>query len=294
MTNLKHLILLRGLPASGKSTWAENYIKENKNVVRINKDSLRTMLHFDNFSGKNESYTWEASKKLAEHFLSNGVSVIIDDTNLNPKTVSMWQQLAVEHKADWYIKDFDTSVEECIERDAKRAKKVGKEVITSMALSSGYYQLQNVVVCDIDGTIANIKHRLKYAKGEDKNWKTFFSLVHLDVPRFEVARLVIDSLKKNDAKLIFVSARPETIRPETEKWLKENILAHPEIAERYLCLLMRKQNDKRDDTEVKNDIYKKYLSAQRVVEVFDDRPKVIRMWRELGLNVTDVGNGEEF
>jgi hypothetical protein len=57
---------------------------------------------------------------------------------------------------------------------------------------------------------------------------------------------------------------------------------------------MRRKGDKRQDTDVKSDIYNRYLKQYDIVRVFDDRPSVIRMWREKGLEVEDVGNGEEF
>lgn len=57
---------------------------------------------------------------------------------------------------------------------------------------------------------------------------------------------------------------------------------------------MRKAGDKRDDTIVKQEIYDAYFKGRNIVEVIDDRPSVIRMLQANGLNVRDVGNGEEF
>lgn len=88
--------------------------------------------------------------------------------------------------------------------------------------------------------------------------------------------------------IVFVSGRPDTYKKETIEWLENNI----GLAEYYL--LMRQGHDSRDDTDVKRDIYKNYLIGKKIIKVFDDRPRVIRMWREEGLEVVDVGSGIEF
>ena len=71
------------------------------------------------------------------------------------------------------------------------------------------------------------------------------------------------------------------------KWLADNKV-------NYFVLIMRDAHDKRPDVMVKQEIYDKYLKKLNIWKVFDDRPSVIKMWRENGLLVEDVGNGEEF
>lgn len=285
---MSKVIIMKGLPGSGKSEKAKE-ILTNGNTVRINKDLIRTMLHFDKFTGVNEGHTRDAARKLADWFLRSGVNVIIDDTNLNERTLQSWVDFAKLQEAKIEYCDLtDVDVETCIARDAVREKKVGAHVIQKMALQYlDYMKGEPVIVCDLDGTLCDIKHRLMYAKGEMKNWNTFFSLIHADSLRSEVLKNVHGSVIANDAKLILVSARPETYRKETEEWLARNGVV-------YEFLIMREENDKRDDTEVKSDIYDKFLKNLRVCVVFDDRPKVIRMWREKGLEVIDVGEGIEF
>lgn len=289
------MIIMKGLPASGKSTLAKQLMSEQGNLMRINKDLLRTMLHFDKFNGRNEGFTRDVAKVLAEHFLSRDINVIIDDTNLNPKTTQGWVGLAKLKSAKIEYKEPDTSVEECIERDSKREKKVGKTVIQKMALQyKDYLKGQKVIICDLDGTLCNIDHRLHFVKsfkeGEKKDWKGFFNAIPGDTSRQDVIEKMSEYFQANsDIKLIFVSARPEDYREATEEWLDKN---YPWSD--YEALIMRESHDSRDDTEVKSDIYEKYLKNLKIVKVFDDRPKVIRMWREKGLEVEDVGPGFEF
>lgn len=283
-----------GLPASGKSTKAKELVTEYGNTVRLNKDLLRTMLHFDKFTGYNEGHTKDASRKLADWFLTNGVNVIVDDTNLNPNTVQSWKDFARIHDAKIEYHDIDTPVQECISRDNVREKKVGANVIKKMALQyKGYLKGEKVIICDIDGTIADITHRLQYGKGETKDWGKFFSLIHLDAVRKDIIDKVAERARENDARVIIVSARPETYRAETEKWL-DDAFAGMTFGKGREMLIMREANDKRPDTEVKSDIYDKYLKDLDIQCVYDDRPSVIRMWREKGLTVIDVGNQIEF
>lgn len=283
---------MQGLPGSGKSTKAKELLTVG-NTVRINKDLIRTMLHFDKFTGSNEAKTQLAAYTLAENFLLNNTSVIIDDTNLNPKVVESWKELAKKHDVKIAYQIMDTSIEECIARDELRDKHVGAHVIYKMALQyQEYLKYQNVIICDLDGTLCDIKHRLHFVKGEGKkDWKGFFEGIAGDSPRDDViAKIDIELLRNEDCKVIFVSARPEAYRKETEKWMRE----HTPYGAENLILIMRQNGDSRVDTEVKSDIYDKYLKNTNIVKIFDDRPSVIRMWKEKGLPVEDVGSGVEF
>jgi len=284
------LIINIGLPASGKSTESEKRIRSDGNTVRINKDLLRTMLHFDKFTGRNEGLTRKAARTLASTFLESEINVIVDDTNLNPGTKQSWVDLAKEHDANIeYIDMTSVPVEDCIFRDAQREKTVGKHVIQKMALQHlEYMKGEKVVICDLDGTLADCSHRQHFLSHEKKDWKGFFDGIPDDTVRIDVLDQILELEKEN--KIIFVSARPENYRKQTEEWLEKTFEGY----ELGTALIMREANDKRPDTEVKSDIYDKYLKNLDITVVFDDRPSVIRMWREKGLTVKDVGEGKEF
>jgi predicted kinase len=279
------LTIMQGLPASGKSTRAAE-LMETSNAIRINKDLLRTMLHFDKFSGKKEGLTYEASRELARTFLKARVNVLIDDTNLNPKTVQGWKDLAKEAGAKIEYEFLYTPVEECVGRDELRDKHVGSHVIKQMALQyMNYLKDENVVICDLDGTLADVEHRRHFVSGETKDWHGFFTHMMSDPIREDVAEQVRKMCEEQNAKLILVSARPDKYRAFTEDWLRDHFKTD------YELLIMRSSDDSRDDQIVKGEIYDKYFKNLHVVAVFDDRPRVILMWKEKGLNVIDVGNG---
>lgn len=287
------IIIMKGLPSSGKSTKAKEIVEASGNCVRLNKDLLRTMLHFDKFNFTNEKQTWNAEVALDIFYLTEGTNVIIDDTNLNPKTLQRWKDLGKQLDVKIEYHCLDISVEECIKRDSEREKRVGKNVIEKMALQYMDYMLnEKVVVCDLDGTLCDLKHRLHYVKvpeGEKKDWKSFFNHIMGDSLRFDILKQVQSALEENKATLVLVSARPNDYRAFTLDWL-ENKLGYKFEG----ILLMRESGDSRPDTEVKSEIYEKYLKNLNIVKIFDDRPSVIRMWREKGLEVIDCGTGEEF
>lgn len=285
------IVIMQGLPASGKSTRAKEIVGQG-DAVRINRDLLRTMLHFDKWTGLNEGITRDVARAIADALLGRGRSVVIDDTNLNPSIVQMWVDLAKKHNAKIQYEKLDTPVWECIARDEKREKKVGADVIIGMGMQYGLLPKLDkpFVVCDLDGTLCDLEHRLQYAKGLTKDWDKFFA----GVPDDKLRQSTLDILNEYRTKghpVIFVSARPERCRADTVEWL----VKHLPVDFEYQALFMRKDHDKRDDTEVKQQVFDTYFKGKYPIEVvIDDRPKVIRMWRSNGLEVIDVGSGVEF
>lgn len=296
------LTLMRGLPASGKSTEAKRLMEVAGNTVRINRDLLRTMLHFDKWTGKNERATKDAAKALAVLFLEQDMNVIIDDTNLNPSVVESWREVAQRVGSKFEIVDMTTPMMECILRDNQRENGVGSTVIKNMALQWGLVDPTSIVICDIDGTVANIDHRLHWVRHEcekcklngegscdwKKDWKSFFAALDKDTVRQDVREILID-LYNRGHMIVFVSGRSDDHRDRTLEWLDKNFLSFA------FTLIMRRSGDKRPDTEVKQDILNTYFKDHSKIKcVIDDRPSVIRMWQSNGLEVIDVGNGIEF
>jgi predicted kinase len=284
------LLMLKGLPASGKSTRAKEILKQG-NWIRVNRDLLREMLHDGKWSGRNEDMTVQIERAIAREALGAGLNVVVDDTNLNPKNEGMWRMVTDIAGGSFEKETIELPIEECIERDFKRANSVGRDVIVGMALQWNLFPVpdKGFVLCDLDGTLCDITHRLKYAKGEEKDWTKFFQGIPGDSPRHEVMEILSKAHYEEGRKIILVSARPDTYRKQTTDWL-DTYMGHIP----YEALIMRGENDKRDDVLVKGDMYEKFFKNYPIEAVIDDRPKVIRMWREKGLNVIDVGSGEEF
>ena len=284
------LIMMRGLPSSGKSTRAREIIEESGGGwVRINGDLLRQMLHFDKFSPMNEKTTQDTMKLLARTYLSDNLNVIIDNTNLGPKHEARWKGIAKECGASFSLCDLSyVDMYACLNRNRERDNKVPDHVIINMALQYKLVDLGSVVVCDLDGTLCDTtwrQHFVRKPKGE-KDWDSFFAGIFEDPIRQDIYDMV-RRFTYDGYTIVFVSGRSEKYREVTLNWMANHGINCP-------ILLMRAENDRREDTVVKLDIMNTFLVKEDIVAVLDDRPSVIRMWREQGLNVIDVGTGEEF
>jgi predicted kinase len=128
------LVLTRGLPGSGKSTWTCQQVSgSGGQVKRVNRDDLRTTLDCGIWSKANEQIVVKVQRQIVRTLLNEGYTVIVDDTNLNPSIVDFWRQMCKDYPCDFAIKDFDVSIDECIARDARRDASVGADVIRDMA-----------------------------------------------------------------------------------------------------------------------------------------------------------------
>jgi predicted kinase len=281
MKQLK-IILTYGLPASGKTTWAEQFAIEN-NYTNICKDDIRLA----NPTYKEKKVIIERDLKTRES-LSSGKSAIWSDTNLNPIHKKMAEEIAKEFNATVEIKDFsDVPLEECLKRDIHRGvKAVGDQVIKKM-----YYeylfapqkpietpQLDTCYIFDIDGTLA-----IKSPERGYFEWDK----VGLDFPNIPVLTVFfyLANAMVLRPKIFIFSGRDESCREETIKWLGEYINIDDYI------LLMRPKNNTEDDRIIKEKMYENHIKGKyNVLGIFDDRPKVCRMWRQLGLPVFQVGN----
>lgn len=294
----RKVIMLRGLPGSGKSSHSKELLKSGGNYYRVNRDHIREMAYFSEYRGKREGMVIDLEKSIVKQLLVEHKSnVIIDDCNLGDQHLSMWREFLVKIAAENNMQItleprwVDTPMEECIKRDATRERTVGRSTIVGMAMRYGLYKPKSVVLCDLDGTIANLDHRLPYmypTDGGKKDWKSFFAEISNDSLIEEVAAQLRQK-RMEGHEIFFISARPDNYREATEEWLAR-VGAPP-----YTALFMRRAMDKREDSEIKQDLLDQYFPDKTIINaVYDDRSRVIRMWQENGLNVIDCGSGVEF
>ncbi len=124
--------ILIGIPGSGKSTYATKFVEENPNWVRINRDDYRFMLkNLPVCDYKVEKLITQLSEEAILLALDAGFNVIIDNTNLKESYIDRFKDL-VDDLAEIEYKVFDIELSEAIERDKKREKMVGEEVINRM------------------------------------------------------------------------------------------------------------------------------------------------------------------
>ena len=288
------LIMCKGLPASGKSTWAKEYVKKSGNTKRINKDDLRAMMDNGIFSGKNEKFVLEVRDFLIQQALMSGFNVIVDDTNLHPKhearmreIIKSWDKVLMpgkKEKWEFEVEDFSlVPLETCIARDLKRPVSVGEKVIRQMynqflapkpAMYIPKEGTPHAVMCDLDGTLALFGDKNPY----DRNF--------LEDQINDPVASTLDRCEACGDKIILVSGRTDKHRKQTEKWLEDNMV-------KYHALFMRKEGDTRKDSIVKTEIFEKEIKDKyNVVFVMDDRNQVVDMWRLRGLTVFQVAEGD--
>ena len=131
---MKKIVILRGLPSSGKTTWAKQQITKNPNFARVSRDDIRKDF-LGGWSQKKEKIARQVRDILVRSFIAQGKSVIIDDTNLAPSTLRQVTHLGEELGAKVVINDSFLKIppETCIDRDLKRGDKaVGAKVIWNM------------------------------------------------------------------------------------------------------------------------------------------------------------------
>lgn len=146
--------MLKGLPASGKSTLALEMVREEK-VKRVSKDALRAMLHGGEYSLETEVFVLDVRNAIVELALRKGFDVVIDDTNLNPAHQEQLRFLADSLGAQFNVIEINTPLDECIRRDKERFNPVGEAVIRGMyekyltaSVEANIRQSAISVICD--------------------------------------------------------------------------------------------------------------------------------------------------
>lgn len=304
------LRIYRGLPGSGKTTLARAWVAEDPTVrARVNRDSVRAMLHDSVFLGPTTERSVMAVRDAAiGSLLRRGVSIACDDTNLPSRVIRDLLALATSAGVPHEVVDLtNVSAEVCIERDAARAVTVGASVIRDMHtryLRGQPYPLPmpmpseavaavaeygppylpprgkpTAVMVDVDGTVALMNGRSPYDE----------TRVGDDQPNLPVIAAV-NAMRDTGHRVLFCSGRTEACRLDTVTWLDEHL---PRVGVQSSALFMRAPGDTRKDAIVKAEIFDRHIRDHyRVVAVFDDRNSVVAMWRSLGLTVFQVADGD--
>lgn len=343
------LVICRGLPASGKTTWAQHEVTKSLRpeygeltvvpspVCRVNRDDIRQMLHNgDYIRSVTEQVVIAVRDASIRAALRSGWSVISDDTNLRSGTVRDLMKVANREGAEVEFKDFtDVDVETCITRDVARFDDspglVGEDVIRDQynrflkgkTLPLPIPELKEVklesishgdrlgVIVDVDGTLAhNNGHRgwYEYEKvGDDGAHENIIDLAR--------------GLYLRYGTVFILSGRSDSCREITKQWLRENVfhdtwpiedgqvpqgldiwdgskkVGEPVYPQQWhasgVYLLMRQDGDHRDDAIVKYELYRDYIAPWYDIKiVLDDRDRVVRMWRQIGLTCLQVNDGD--
>lgn len=297
MSNNNKIIITIGIPASGKSTWAKDYVRNNPSWIRVSRDDFRQMLKTAQMcEPKIEDLVTTLVNKTIEQSLAKKLNVIIDNTNVNIKYINGFID-KFKYSADIDYRVFDISLKKAIERDNNREMKVGEEVIKRMykqyvdLIDSFNFQpvnqqkrphltpnynsiLPSAVAFDIDGTLALMGNRSPY------DWNK--------VDNDDINHIVAEQIKFHKSKeriIILLSGRDESCKKLTEEWCE-----HYGIE--YDMLLMRKKDDMRKDTIVKRELYNDNIKGiYNLLAIYDDRLSVVDMWFNERIFTFNVNQG---
>lgn len=304
------LVILRGLPGCGKSTYARQWVSEDpEKRAEVNRDAIRLMLGgYAVCTPAQEKMVTKVQHQAIKDLLKSGVDVISSDTNIAMKYMRELYKIANAVGADIIVKDMtDVPLDLVISRNANRKDKepVPISVIHRMSQSvrkqggyplplpdedsagkgpDFYYGAAGLPladICDIDGTIASCEGvRSPYD----------YSRVKYDHSRDSVIDMLWDRHKAGK-KLILMSGRPDIndVCRDTMEWLYAHNVPPFEM------LLMRPADRQQiNDAIIKRDLFDDNIRGKyNIGLVFDDRDRVVDMWRQqLGLNCCQVNYGD--
>lgn len=137
----------------------------------------------------------------------------------------------------------------------------------------------------IDGTLADCSHRIHHITDGKQDWRAFFAACAEDAPIPHMIELAsVLALDANEC-IVYVSGRSDECREATLEWLsKHNLPDAP--------LYMRKAGDHRPDDIVKGELLDALVAdGWTPIMAFDDRDRVVKMWRARGIPCAQVADG---
>lgn len=140
-----------------------------------------------------------------------------------------------------------------------------------------------VFIFDYDGALSNGEHRLHALPTENlhltESWEQFNSLAGFDTP-FEDTISVMRACHQAGT-VIILTGRSDSVIDISIKWLADNGADH------YDFLVMREASDNRKDTVIKEE-FLRFIGLHRITAAWDDSPKVIEHFRNLGITTYQV------
>lgn len=293
---MKDLILLVGPAGSGKTTYRKAAQRNDPGLVVISQDE-QGKAHMQNF----------------EVAVANGENIIVDRMGFDKKQRSRYLTLAKAAGYTTKIVVLHENQKTCLERMLKREnhETIKDEKNARAALHTFFTKYErptadeadevvfvypegdkpSAVLCDLDGTLCNIDHRLHFVKGEGKkDWKNFLKNIPGDSVNEWCRKLLRAIAFGSTSQIVYCSGRGSEYRGQTKQWLKDNNLfwlcnsfngsGSPEAEHLY----MRERGDHRADTVIKEILLDfEILTRFNVLFAVDDRPNVCRMWRRRGI-----------
>lgn len=291
----KKAIITIGVSCSGKTTWSQEFIQNNPRWEIVCRDDIREKILFS--VKKQHPFTWDKwnwrweqkvtdeQQRLFEVYASLDLleGIIVADTHLNDRTLYDVKNRLTALGYEIEEKIFHVNWNDAVKRDTKRVNGVGVSVLAKQFKQ--YYSkfsrqyipqthFQKTIIVDLDGTLAQ--------KVTNRSWYEWDRVGEDAVNK--PLRDMISGLPELGWTILIVSGRDEVCRKETEDWLGEHSIP-------FKKLIMRNNNDHRDDAIVKEELFWEQIANYYNVQlIIDDRPKTCRMWRRLNIPILQAGN----
>jgi acid phosphatase class B len=150
----------------------------------------------------------------------------------------------------------------------------------------------DIIVCDLDGTLFNIEHRLHHiartapdGNKRKRDWNAFENAIPQDTPNRAVVEILRGMQHRVD-QIVFVTGRHERTRQASIDMIRQAI-----GQDCCFGLHMRRDDDNRTDYVVKQEILDSCLPCDDILFCLDDRQQVVDMWRRNGLVCLQVAEG---
>jgi predicted kinase len=317
------LIATRGLPGSGKSTWARTYaaaehIRTGRPVPVFSRDAFRDLIgvnqHGDHHGERAVTAAIEAAVTAS---LRQGLDVIVDAVHLRSPLLRSWVDLAANLGVQFRVQDFtDVPLDECLRRNALRPARVPgrcdgaavpEDVIRTLhhkflrgrtlplpvpETTPGKTFTVAAAYVPPDGKpeaiMVDIDGTVADLNGRDPYDVTTVSADLPNQPVIDVVRAMLDQ----GFDVVFMSGRPDRCYDDTRQWLAQHVLPDWYHTKFDWPLFMRKSGDTRQDATVKLELFDQHVRHNyRIRFVLDDRDQVVRAWRLIGLPVFQVAEG---
>lgn len=265
---IPELLLMVGPAGSGKSTLSHAFASK---YVRINQDELGKVEHIHHF----------LNALGAKH------NVIIDRMNFSKEQRNRYLEPAKKAGYKTKIIVLHESSQTCLERmKTRQGHPTIKDEVTARKVLNFFFSKYErptpdeadeiefrypkgekplAVICDLDGTLCNIDHRLHFVRGEGKkDWKSFFEALKDDMVNYWCDN-ILHSLEQGGLKIVLCSGRTDNYEQITMNWLSKWGIS-------YHDLFMRNRQDFREDSIVKEIILDfEILTRYKPYFMIDDR-----------------------